>query len=162
MMDRYDHDEFELDIKERTGWKFISLSKEIYLQLARLQESKKIKLDQQFKMIVPAVDELVRLWEAEEKGHSKFTIPNTLRDDYFFSKKRHQNMKGNPDSFYKEDTDKRSNLEKEKITLADKIKSYEVEFAREEDDRRYEANNERIRVTSELAVLNYQKKKYDL
>jgi hypothetical protein len=161
MMDRYENDVQEITLKERTGWKFILCAREIYLQLARLQESKAIKFDQQFQKIVPAIDELTKLWESEEKDREKFIVPNTLKEDYHFSKKRFMRMKGNPEDFHKEDTNKRAELEKERIALANRIRTYEIEFAREEDEVRHQVNSERIRLTNELAVLNYRKKKYE-
>ncbi len=161
MMDRYEDDVQEITLKERSGWKFILSAREIYLQLARMQKSGSINLDQQFQKIVPAIDELTQLWENEEKGREKFIVPNTLKEDYHFAKKRYARMKGYPEDFHKEDTNKRAELEKEKIALANRIKTYEVEFAREEDEVRREVNNERIKLTSELAVLKYKKQKYE-
>lgn len=161
MIDRYDEDVQDVAIKDRTGWKFILCAREIYMQLARMQKAGSIHLDQQFQKIVPAIDELTALWEVEEMRREKFIVPNTLKEDYAFAKKRYKRMKGNPEDFHKEDTNKRAELEKEKIALANRIKTYEVEFAREEDEVRHAVYNDRIKLTSELAVLNYKKKKYE-
>lgn len=161
MMDRYEEDTQDVTIKDRTGWKFILCAREIYLQLARMQKSGSINIDQKFQKMVPALDELTSLWELDEMKRDSFIVPATLKEDYHFSKKRYARMKGNPEDFHKEDTNKRSELEKEKIALANRIKTYEVEFAREEDEVRRHVNDERIRLNSELAVLNYKKKKYE-
>lgn len=161
MMDRYEEEQLELALNERAGWKFTECAKAVYLELARLQESKRIRLDQKFPMIVTAVNELLALWNNEEGNREKFMVPAALRDNYHFAKKRYQRMKGNPDTFYNEDSNRRAELEKEKAMLADKIRNFEVEYAREEDEKRQEVTSERIRLTSELAVLNYKKKKLE-
>lgn len=161
MMDRYEEKELDMPLNQRAGWKFTECAKAVYLELARLQESKRIRLDQKFTKIVSAVNDLLALWNNEERTREKFLVPATMRDDYHFAKKRYQRMKGNPDTFYKEDTSRRAELEKEKVMLADKIRNFEIEYAREEDEKRHEVTSERIRLTSELAVLNYKKKKYE-
>ena len=161
MIDRYDNAEQNIDLKERTGWKYIACAKEIYLQLARLHQSKKIKFDTQFQMIVPAIDELFKWWDVEEGLRRKFIVPNVLIDDYEFSKKRLQFMKGNPENFHKEDSSKRAALEKEKAILADKIQNFEIEFLRAEAEKNHQTDTERSRITGELAILNYKRKKYE-
>lgn len=161
MMDRYRDEKLNLDLKDRIGSKFIQSAKQIYLQLAELQESKKIKLDEKLQMIVPAVDELVKHWEVAELMREKFVVPAELRENYNFALRRYMNTKINPDEFHKRDDNKRAELEKENILLAEKIKSYEIEFAREEDARRYEMMNERARLSGEMAVLQYKKEQYE-
>lgn len=161
MMDRYEDEKIDLEMKERTGSKFITCAKNIYLELARLQESKRIRLNEKFPMIVGAVSELDKLYQNEELLRYKFQMPATLRDDYHFAKKRYQRMKGNPQSFYDEDEKRRADLEKEKEMLANRIRNFEIEYAREEDQKRLEDNEMRISLNSELAVLKYKKQKYE-
>ncbi len=161
MMDRYRDERIVLDLKDRIGGKFIRSAKEIYLQLASLQASSKVKFDEKLQMIVPAIDELSKHWEVQEMLRDKFTVPVDLRDNYNFAMKRYMNTKINPDEFHKRDGNKRAELEKENVLLAEKIRSYEVDYAREEDEKRYEVMNERTKLTSEMAVLNYKKGKYE-
>jgi len=161
MMDRYRDETLVLELKDRIGSKFIHSAKEIYLQLARLQESKNVRFDEKLQMIVSAVDELAKHWEVAELMREKFTVLGELRDNYNFAMKRYMNTKINPEEFHKRDGNKRAELEKENILLAEKIKSYEVDFAREEDARRYEMMIERTRLSSEMAVLKYKKEQYE-
>ena len=161
MMDRYENSEIALDLNERTTSKFVSCAKDIYLQLAQLQQDKKINLNEQFTMIVTAVSDLSQLLVIEEKYRGKFIVPDVMHEDYLFAKNRVKRMRDNPEHFHNEESSKRVELEKVKNKLANQIKDFEVEYAREEDERRLEANNDRARITSEMAYLKFKKKKYE-
>jgi len=160
-MNRYEDEKFDLDLKERSGWRFIACARGIYLQLANLHETKHVKLGPEFQKIVPVLDELYKIWGAEEDLRDKCMVPKYMRDDYKFAKDRHQRMTAGPDRFYKEDGEKRKQLEQEKYILANKIKKFEIDFSREEDTRRLEIMDQRVQISGELAVLKYEKEKYE-
>jgi hypothetical protein len=149
MMDRYDGDEIKLTFKERPGGLFIGYATEINSLL------EKLKID------AISMDSLKKVWMLEEESRKSYIIPNEMRDAYLFAKRRLSFMKVNPQIFHQDDTSKRAELEKRKISLAKEIDRYEKEFARAEDKKRLSKDEDRNKINDELAVLNYKKKKYE-
>tara|TARA_R110000868_G_scaffold174324_2_gene410940 strand:- start:394 stop:1608 length:1215 start_codon:yes stop_codon:yes gene_type:complete len=161
MMDRYEDDEIELAITERSGAKFIGFSRDIYLYMKELPGANHGKLEDALRSIYSASDALYQLWIEFERERPRFSVPKNLREDYSFAKHRYAKTKGSPETFYKHDDIKKEELLKEKDYLVTKIRDGEIEFARFEDEKRHEIKNQRENITEELAVLKYKKKKYE-
>lgn len=148
-MEIYAGGEIKLDYAKRPGGIFMDRAKQINSLL------EKINIE------TPSLEDLGKIWVREEELRKVYTIPVEKSDAYDNARQRLEFMRVNPQIFHQDDTKKRAELEKQKADLAKKIDSYQVKFSRAEDSKRLESDSERDKIKSELAVLDYKKKKYE-
>ncbi len=160
MLDRYENKELELDLENRISFKFMKCSEEVYAELTRVHDSKQVKIKDKLPAIKSALDDASKLWRDSERVRPKFMVPDSLLSDYLFAKNRYNSTSLSPEIFRQKDEQQRLVLEKERVSLAEKIQIQEVEFAQAEEERLQFINTERARLNAELSVLMARKVRY--
>ena len=157
MMDRYEANEYVLELEQRAGYEFVILAEGIYLDFSHVPHARQVKLKEKLKSLRSAMDELEKVWRDADKLRPNFAIPAHLKKEYHDAKSNWQYLKANREDYYKKQQADRDVLITKKNKLEEKIEAKQIKLARAEDWHRHEKNKNKEQVNAEIESLKNQK-----